>query len=155
MPVDITWVLGILLTALLAAFFGSLIPRKLKEREKFIEAAADFKNAFLPELTFLKHNTIVPEIERPYTTLDEFLKSAYIHRHLKAYEVFRNYLSSKNRDGIDKAWKDYCCDPYNQSILYFEQYSWLVANKGKDYEKQLKELALSRIEKILGFAKHR
>lgn len=36
-------ILGIFLTALLGAFFASFIPRKLKERDKFIEAADELR----------------------------------------------------------------------------------------------------------------
>jgi hypothetical protein len=87
--------------------------------------------------------------------LSEFLSAAYIHRHLKAFEAFRGYLCPEDRTGIDKAWQEYCCHPDNPHVPFFEQYSWMVANKGKDYEKELKTMAFERIEKILDFSKHK
>jgi len=74
---------------------------------------------------------------------------------LKANEIFKNYLTDEERVGIDKAWKEYCYHPDNPNVLSFEQYSWKVANKGKDYEKSLKDMALARIRHILSHASRR
>lgn len=143
----------VIVGAILGAYIGYYFSIRLMVKQEFNKAAIEFRNAFLYELIFLKYNACIPEGERTYTTLNEFLFSGYVHRHLKAFEIFRNHLPAKNRADIDKAWKEYCCHPDNQDIPFFEQYSWRVANKGIDYEKQLKDIALSRIEKILEFAK--
>jgi hypothetical protein len=139
--------------ALLGAWIGYRNALKLHSIVEFNKAATEFRNAFLHELIFLRHNASTPEGERNYTTLNEFLQDGYIHRHLRAFEIFKNYLSPSERVNIAKAWKEYCCHPDSPSIPFFEQYSWKVANRGKDYEKQLKVLALNRIENILKFAK--
>jgi len=118
---------------------------------EFNKAAKDFRDAFLPEVTFLKHNANIGGLGSS-NDLFEILQFAYVHRHLKALDVFKTYLTANDRIAVDKAWKEYCYHSDNQNILFLEQYSWKVANKGKDYEKRLKDVALSRIEKILQFA---
>jgi hypothetical protein len=84
--------------------------------------------------------------------LSELLHFAYVHRHLKAFEIFRSYLSSKDRSGIDKAWKQYCYCDEKPEMLFFEQY--LTGGRPKSEIDSIKKLALDRIEKILEFAKH-
>lgn len=154
-PYEIALIAGgfTIIGVLLGAWVGYRNAIRIQRIVEFNKAATDFRNAFLRELIFLRHNASIPGGERSYTTLDEFLQAGYIHRHLRALEVFKDYLSARERSGIDKAWQEYCYHPDNPSILYFEQYSWMVANKGKDYEKQLKNIAVDRIEKILEFAK--
>lgn len=121
---------------------------------EFNKAATTFRDAFLPETTFLRYNANIGDLGSS-SDLDELLRFGYIQRHLKAMETFRDYLSPKERVNIDKAWQEYCYHPNNQNMLFFEQYSWKAINKGHDYEQQLKTLALNRIKEILKFAKHR
>jgi hypothetical protein len=141
---------------LITLFLGFLVGHRLSigrdQRQEFNKAAAIFRDAFLPEITFLRHNANIGGLGSS-NDLDELLRFGYIHRHLKALEIFKPYLLPKKGEDIDKAWQEYCCHPDNQNVPFFEQYSWKVANKGKDYEKQLKILALNNIEKILEFAK--
>lgn len=106
----------------------------------FNKAATAFRNAFLCELIYLKYNACLPECERTYTTLQEFLRAGHIHRHLKAFDIFRDHLSTKERVAIGKVWEEYC---------NFEQYS------NKDNEAALKKVALQNIEKLLKFAEHK
>jgi hypothetical protein len=133
------FILG-LIGSIVGAFFAHLFSECRRNKEEFNKAATEFRNAFLCEITRLKHNVPLPECERSYTTLREFLWAGYIYRHLKAFEIFRNHLSAKDRAGIDKAWAEYC---------NFEQYS----NKGN--EADLKKIALDKIENLLEFAKHK
>jgi hypothetical protein len=128
--------------------------KESRETIDFNKAADEFRNAFLPELAFLKHNVVIPENERMYTTLAEYLQSGFINRHLKAFEIFRNYLSSKERKDIDKAWEQYCHDKDNSIALYYEQFE-IEGKKPTDKIESEKELVLKRIEKILKFAKHK
>ena len=107
MPIEIYWVLGILLTALLAAFFGSLIPRKLKEREKFIEAANDFRNAFRQEISFLKYNTAIKGTQSTDCSVSQFLKTGGVHRHTESLVSFKKHLTPFQGRSIDKAWQEY------------------------------------------------
>jgi len=153
-PYEIALIAGgfTIIGVLLGAWVGYRNALKLHRITELNNAATLFRAAFLPDLIFLKHNAKVAGAGST-DDLSEFLFHGYVHRHLKALEVFRNYLSAKEKAGIDKAWREYYCHDANPNIPFFEQYSWKVANKGKDYEKQLMALALSRIEKILEFAK--
>jgi hypothetical protein len=137
--------------ALLGGWIGYRNAIGIYNIAEFNKAATEFRNAFLYELIFLKHNACIPEGERTYTELNEFLFAGYLHRHLKAFEVFKSYLSSEERAGIDKVWQDYChYDIEGENEPFFAMYAedkW----EGKD----TKILALERIEEILKFAKHK
>lgn len=152
-PYEIALIAGgfTILGTILGAWIGYRNALNLYNVTEFNKAATTFRNAFYPELIFLKHNAKIAEAGSS-SDLGEFLFSGYL-RHLKALEVFKNHLTAKEKIYIDKAWQEYCYHPDNPNIPFFEQYSWKVANKGKDYEKQLKALALNRIEKIMEFAK--
>lgn len=133
-----------LVTLLLGFLIGHRLSIGRDERQEFNNAAAFFREAFLPEITFLKHNVNIGNLGSS-GDLSELLRFGYVHRHLKAFEIFRNYLSTKERTSIDKAWQKYCHHPDNPENLYFDQYS----------EKDMKIIALERIEGILKFAKHK
>ena len=135
--------------ATLGAWFAYKAGIKLIQRQQFERAAAEFRNAFIPETTFIKYNANVGGLGSS-DDLNEVLSHGYL-RHLKAIEIFKPHLITENKRYIEQAWREYCHHP-ETDILWFEQYSWRVANKGNDYEKQLKDMALSRIEKILKFA---
>jgi hypothetical protein len=124
----------------------------LMQRQDFNKAATEFRNAFLPELIFLKHNAKIAGTGSS-DDLSEFLLSGYIRRHLKALEVFKNHLSAQERADIDKAWKQYCYNKDNPEFLFFEQY---FTGMGSKSEKEAKKtLVLERIEDLLKFAKHK
>ncbi|MCX5829985.1 MAG: hypothetical protein NTV58_18610 [Deltaproteobacteria bacterium] len=152
-PYEIALIAGgfTIVGALIGGWIGYRNALKLHNIVEFNKAATEFRNAFLYELIYLKHNACIPEGERTYTTLNEFLFAGYVHRHLKAFEVFRNYLSSKDRADIDKAWKEHChYDIEGETGPFFAMYAedtW----EGKD----TKELALERIEELLKYAKHK
>ena len=111
----------------------------LLQRQQFNKVATEFRNAFYPELIFLKHNAIIDECGSS-DSLEGFLRFGYLHRHLKALETFKTYLTPEERIATKKKWEEYC---------NFTQYS------DKTNEAELKKLALERIEKILKFAKHK
>lgn len=100
--------------------------------QDFNKAATEFRNAFIIQLNFLKYN--VNSGSGDTSNIGEYLKAHYVKSHLVAFEVFRNYLSIKERKAIDKAWIEYC---------NFNQYS------------NNKDLALKNLEDVLEFAKHK
>jgi len=112
---------------------------KLIQRQEFNKAATEFRNAFYPELIFLKHNARIDGCGSS-DDLGEFLRFGYLHRHLKAFETFKTYLTSEERMAIKKKWDEYC---------NFTQYS------DKTNEAELKKLALKGIKKILKFTEHK
>ena len=121
--------------------------------QDFNKAAAEFRDAFLPEITFLRHNANIGNLGSS-NDLGELLRFGYIHRHLKAIEVFKPYLCSKKRIHIDQAFQKYCCNPDKLNELYFQQYSYKSTER-ETIGEQRKQLALERIEKILEFSKHK
>ncbi len=144
--------------ALVTLLFGFLIGHRLAigrdKRNDFNKAATTFREAFLPELIFLKHNANIGNIGSS-DDLSGLLGFGYIHRHLKALETFRNYLPTKERADIDKAWQKYCHHPDNPEIPYFQQYSNKSTNSTRNSEVDLKKVVLERIEDIVKFAEHR
>jgi hypothetical protein len=138
--------------AFLDAIISYLYGIKLLQRQEFNKAATEFRNAFYAELIFLKHNAIIDECGSS-DDLGEFLKFGHLRSHLRAFEVFKTYLTSKERADIDKAWQKYCHNPDNPDTLYFEQYS--TKNVGHEREIEIKKIALDRIGKILKFAEHK
>ena len=119
---------------------------------EFNKAASTFRNAFYPELIYLRRDAKVVGAGSS-SDLGEFLFHGYIHRHLKALETFRDYLSPKERHSIDETWQKYCHHPDNQETLYFEQYS--TKTNTQDSTATMKKFALGQIEDILKFAKHK
>ncbi len=141
-----------ILGAIIGGWIGLRNALRLYHIAEFNKATIEFKNAFLPEITFLRHNANIGDLGNS-SDLGELLQFGYINRHLRAFEIFRGNLSSNVRKSIDQAWQEYCCHPDNPNVPFFEQYSWKAIGKGKSSEEELKRLALNRIKKILGFAK--
>jgi hypothetical protein len=136
---------------LIGASFGAWIANRFTEsrrrREEFEKAAIAFRNAFLPEIIYFKHNAKVTGAGSS-NNLCELLRAAYIHRHLKAFETFRMYLPPRDQEKFEKAWKEYCRFdvPGEPERPFFEMYY------EKTWEGQpTKELALQRINKLLSF----
>ena len=117
---------------LVGGFIGYYFSTRLINRQDFNKAATEFRNAFIIQLNFLKYNVNFGSGDT--SNIGEYLKAHYVKSHLVAFEVFRNYLSTKERKAIDKAWVEYC---------NFNQYS------------NNKDLALKNLEDVLKFAKHK
>jgi hypothetical protein len=141
-----------LVTLLLGFLVGHRLSIGRDKRKEFNDAATIFRNAFIPETTFLRHNANVGELGSS-NDLGELLSFAYVRRHLKALEIFKNYLSPEDNRSIDKAWKEYCYHPKNIDSLYFEQYS--CKNETIQEVEKMKKIALKRLEKILEFGKQK
>lgn len=134
--------------ALLGGWIGYRNAIGIYNIAEFNKAASAFRNVFLPIITYLKHNANIGGIGSS-NNLHEILFSGYL-RQLKALEIFKIHLSSKDREGIEKAWQNYCKSQSDPTVLNFEQYS--TKNATSEQEKELKHLAHTRINKILKFA---
>lgn len=110
----------------------------LIHQQEFNKAAAEFRNAFIIQLNFLKSN--VNSGTGDTSNIGEYLGAHYVGSHLKAFEVFKCYLSPREIEAISKAWEEY---------RDFAQYS------DKNNQKGARELALKNIEGVLKFAKHK
>jgi hypothetical protein len=145
------FLLGIIGTSF-GAWLAHFFSERRRRKEEFNKAAATFRAAFLPVLIFLKHDANIGNIGST-DDLSTVLQFGYIHRHLKALEVFKNHLSAQERADIDKVWKQYCYNKDNPEILFFEQYFTGIGSKSEKEAK--KTLALERIADIIKFAKHK
>ena len=97
----------IILPILITAFFASIIPRKLKERQRFNESATAFRDAFRHEIAFLGYNTGIKGAQSTDGSISQFLRTGMVHRHTEALIAFKKNLSSLQRRSIDKAWQKY------------------------------------------------
>lgn len=78
----------------------------LMRRQDFNKAAADFRNAFLPEISYLEHDIPLKKTGSTDQSIKWFLRTG-LSRHTEALCVFKAYLSSDERIRIDKAWNKY------------------------------------------------
>jgi len=94
-----------------AAFFGSwfshIFSERRHKREEFNKAAAAFRNAFLPEIVYLRYDVGMAKAASTDSNLAQFLKAGLVNRHTEALGIFRAYLSNRQRRNIDKAWQEY------------------------------------------------
>jgi len=137
---------------LIGSSFGGWLSHRFAEsrrrREEFEKAAIDFRNAFLPEMIYLKHNARVANAGSS-KNLCEFLRHGYVHQHLSAFETFRMYLPPGDREKFEKAWKEYCQydAPGEPESPFFEMY-----HEDTWDGRPTRELALERINRLLSFA---
>ena len=123
---------------------------------EFNKAAAEFKNAFLPEIIYLNHNAIIEDISGKGDNIHALLRSAYLRRHLPAFEIFRSQLDVSERRHIDMAWDAYCHpdgipkDESEKRDFTLDGYFRIIEASG---EKQAKRIALEKINNILMLAK--
>ena len=124
--------------ALVGGWIGYKNALSIYNVTEFNKAAYELRNAFIIQLNFLKYS--VNSGSGDTSNIGEYLKTHYVKSHLIALEVFRNYLSTKERKAIDKAWSEYC---------NFNQYS------DKNNQEAIRKLALKNLEDVLEFAKHK
>ncbi|MBU4462613.1 MAG: hypothetical protein KKB05_01545 [Proteobacteria bacterium] len=124
--------------AILGAYIGYYFSTRLINRQDFNKAAAEFRNAFTNQLNVLKSN--VNSGRGDTSNIGEYLRAHYVGYHLSTFEVFRNYLTPKERVSIDSTWKEYC---------NFNQYS------DKNNQEAMRKLALKNLKDVLKFAKHK
>jgi hypothetical protein len=143
-----------IVTLLIGILIGHRLTLGRDKRQEFNKVATSFREAFLPELTYLEHNANTGDLGGS-NDLCEILSAGYVHRHLNAYQVFREYLSHRERVKFEKAWRKYCYHQENPSTQFFEQYSWKIQGTGKDKENYYNQLALDRILDLLKFSKNK
>ncbi len=128
---------GLSLAVLLVIFLRIYLNvRKYRHRPRLL-AVEKFQEAFRDELQDLSQGT---------GEASEFLKNTF-SKHEKAYLTFRPHLKGNSLERFDQAWRDYS-NGGPQSFL--EPYS--PAGNGA-FAKDQRALALSRIRKLLSFAR--
>jgi hypothetical protein len=136
---NLAWTLPVLLGALLT----SVITRKHKERERFNDAAAEFRAAFIEEQRLLDHNSFADRASAG--SASSIIKNA-IHNHERAMIKFEPFICHSRIEDYKKAWHDYAGDNNG-----FPQYTGDTAIK----KEKGRKLALDRINNLLEFAKHK
>jgi hypothetical protein len=94
----------IVLTALITAFFASIIPRKLQERQRRNVAAITFKNKVLAELKGLY--PVPSNWPDDSQVLDAILRRAFPNLQAAVIE-YRQFLPKRRQRILDKAWYAY------------------------------------------------
>ena len=145
--------------AIIAAYFSYRWSRSVSlesiKTSEFNKAAAEFRNAFLPEIIYLNHGAVLEDITPQSDNLHTLLSSAYLRRHLEAFEIFRSRLSTVDRRGIEQAWDEYCHpngipkDKYEKKDFTLNAYFQIMEASG---EETAKRVALGKINNILKFA---
>lgn len=150
------FVIGFLL-GIIGAFFGAWFSHFFSERrrrkEDFNKAAAQFRNAFLGTILYLRDNIRIKGTGTSDKT-SEFLRTA-IFRHAKALARFELFLNARERKRIYCAWDEYCHpkgipqDPNEKRDFRFRDYQSIEESEGP---KEAKNMALQKIYKILELA---
>jgi hypothetical protein len=129
----------------IGGLIGYITAIKVTERKAFQKAALEFHDAFLDSLMSL---------DERYHYRDETEKNVYeilirdFDKQIKAMLKFRLYLPVDQREAFDKAWYEYC----RYDVDGEPKYPFLEQYFEKSWNGQsTKDLALSRIENLLGF----
>lgn len=132
---NLFWALPVLLAALLT----SVITRKHKERERFNNAADEFRTTFIEEQRLLSYDSLA---DRTGTNAHGIIKAA-IDRHEIAMIKFKPFVRKTDIEAYEKAWKEYAGDS-----KHLEQYSCTRSIEIPEKKK----LALERMNTLLKFA---
>lgn len=96
-----------LIGSLVGGWIAHCFAERRRRKEEFNKVAAEFRNAFLPEILYLENNVRIKGTGSSDNT-GEFLRTGYVHRHALAYTTFRFYLPRCKRCRFDETWKEYC-----------------------------------------------
>ncbi len=108
-PYEIALIAGgfTIIGVLIGAWVGYRNALKLHNIIEFNKAAAAFRNAFLPEIAYLRYDVGMAKAASTDSDLAQFLKAGLVNRHIEALGIFRAYLSNRQKRNIDKAWQEY------------------------------------------------
>jgi len=121
-------------------YWGSI---NLAKRQGRSQAAMRLIYAFKNEIAILS------DLRNEGVAQGDIIESAF-KKHLAAYIEFRFYLTNSKRACFDKAWNEYHCYDGDPKQPFLEQYSEHIG--GESLAKENRELAISRMEKLLSFA---
>lgn len=154
-PYEIALIAGgfTIIGALIGAWIGYRNALKVHNIAEFNKAAAQFQNAFLGTILFLKDNVRIKGTGTS-NKINEFL-GTLIFRHMEALTRFEPFLTVKERKRIRCAWDEYCHpnsipqDLNEKRDFRFNDYMSIEETKGTD---KAKKVALEKIYKILKVA---
>lgn len=125
----------------------------LMQKQGFNEAAAQFRNAFLGTILFLRDNIRIKGTGTS-NKINEFL-GTLIFTHMEALARFEPFLSANDRKRMSRVWDEYCHpkdipqNPNEKGDFRFNDYMSIEDTEGTN---KAKEIALQKIHKILELA---
>lgn len=129
-------------------FFGHYFAYKRDRRKEFIDAGKDFREAFTEVRILLdikppNDPAISNEWQKTWKLLERFYK-----QHRAAIRRFEDILPSFQKASFRKCWEEYCCYDKKNNCKTFSYYK----SESMEEEFNKRQLAISRIEKLLKFA---
>ena len=145
----IGWIIGIITT-----YFGAWLNNRyaiLRNRQnEFRQAAKKFRSAFKETLTYLCGDPVFEDdLDNKITHIGQFLRETYPAL-LSAKMDFILHFGWLRRFSFNRAWEKYI---YPQKKKKDREYGFEFDNYSKMPRAEAKKLALSKIEKILSYAK--
>lgn len=154
-------IVSAILTGSVTYFFSTRLMRQshkntigVFKRQEFNKAAAQFRNAFLGEILYLRDNVKINGVGSSIR-INEFLNTAAISKHMQALVQFEPFLNAKERERMYRAWDEYCHiegtpqDQNEKRDFRFNDYMNIEYSKGRE---EAKNIALQNINKILEVA---
>ena len=135
-------------------FFGAFIGHWLNlgrdKRHRFFEASKEFRNAFIEIQRFLRMSLPKDPAHPPegWQNANKLARKYYV-AHYAAVERFKPNLPWHKRNRFTKRWHEYCCYDKESGCETFSDYE----PRQNEEEIAKRKLALSRIQKLLGFAR--
>ncbi len=131
-----------LITGTVTYFFTTYRERKSQKIKDYNKAAALFRSEFTHLLQILDHPS-------DGTTVDNEI-SKFIDNQERALIEFSAYLSNKERENINSAWKEYACTnpSFSDKVDLIKYFS-----KERNEAQRLRKLALQRCKKLRECAK--
>lgn len=107
-----------LATLLLGFLIGHRLAIGRDKQNEFNKAAVNFRNAFLPEISYLEHGIPLKKTGSTDQSVKWFLRTG-LSRHTEALCVFKVYLSNDDRSNINEVWNEYRtqCDSYDSKPM--------------------------------------
>lgn len=153
---EINPILGIFLVALIGAFVASVIPRKLKEREKFNDAAVIFRSKVLSEIEGLYS---IPVNWPDSIEIEPFLRSKFPQIQ-SAVEEFKMCLPKRRQRRFIKAWIQYYSATGEAEYQSYTHYMPFISTHNvdgkqvaEDTRDTYKEMFKHNVENLLSFTR--
>ncbi len=118
----------------------------LLKRQRFLDACAEFKNAFVETIYLLNASSKQGVGVDDEILVYDIIKNRAVE-HEKAMIRFRYHVT--NRDAFDRAWEEYQGKRDTEATEYFLAY---MERPGQIEDTALRQLAIDRIERLWDFA---
>lgn len=137
-----------ILGTIIGACLGYFLTKKTMEKQRFYEAAAAFRSAFVDEIIVCGEVFSGEVGER---TIGDVIASA-LGKHEKAMILFRPHVAKSQLIEFDRSWNEYSRQDKWSELNTDPIRSEYGTMMGMNNEQEMRKLVLSRIEKLLEFA---